>query len=139
MSDKMSRAGGGMWNANYERGEFILLESFVSPVEADIVAGRLQADGISVMLLDKHIVWNNLLQSQALGGVKILVKRRDLEIARRILEDVQQGGCYPEPGWHSGGKTEVTYNKWGRILLSTVLIIFLFILPLIGLFRIMAE
>lgn len=128
-----------MWSANYERGEFILLEQFISPVEADIVAGRLQSERISVMLLDQHMVWNNLLQSQALGGVKILVKRRGLEIARRIMEDVRQGGYCQEPGWQSGGKTEVTYNTWGRILLSTALIIFLFILPLIGLFRIMAE
>ncbi|ECK2143220.1 TPA: DUF2007 domain-containing protein [Salmonella enterica] len=128
-----------MWSANYERGEFILLEQFISPVEADIVAGRLQSERISVMLLDQHMVWNNLLQSQALGGVKILVKRRDLEIARRIMEDVRQGGYCQELGWQSGGKTEVTYNTWGRILLSTALIIFLFILPLIGLFRIMAE
>ncbi len=81
-----------MWSANYERGEFILLEQFISPVEADIVAGRLQSERISVMLLDQHMVWNNLLQSQVLGGVKILVKRRDLEIARRIMEDVRQGG-----------------------------------------------
>ncbi|EBF1800575.1 DUF2007 domain-containing protein [Salmonella enterica] len=110
-----------MWNINSERGGFILLEKFISPVEADIVAGRLQAEGVAVMLLDKYMVWNNLLQSQALGGVKILVKRRDLEIARRILEDVRQGGYSPEPGEQSGGKTEVTYNKWGRILLSTVL------------------
>ncbi|EDO3332255.1 hypothetical protein LA535_004834 [Salmonella enterica] len=50
-----------MWNINSERGEFILLEQYISPVEADIVAGRLQAEGIPVMLLDKHMVWNNLL------------------------------------------------------------------------------
>ncbi|EDR3976582.1 DUF2007 domain-containing protein [Salmonella enterica] len=128
-----------MWNINSERGGFILLEKFISPVEADIVAGRLQAEGVAVMLLDKYMVWNNLLQSQALGGVKILVKRQDFEIARRILEDVRQGVYSPEPGEQSGGKTEVTYNKWGRILLSTVLIIFLFIFPLIGLFRRMTE
>ncbi|EDW0933258.1 hypothetical protein GS71_004794, partial [Salmonella enterica subsp. enterica serovar Gaminara] len=64
-----------MWNINSERGGFILLEKFISPVEADIMAGRLQAEGVAVMLLDKYMVWNNLLQSQALGGVKILVKR----------------------------------------------------------------
>ncbi|EAO2872865.1 hypothetical protein GJ179_11385 [Salmonella enterica subsp. enterica] len=58
-----------MWNANYVRGEFILFEQFSSPVEADIVAGRLQAEGKPVMLLDKHMAWNNLLQSQTLGGI----------------------------------------------------------------------
>ncbi|ENE8569033.1 DUF2007 domain-containing protein [Salmonella enterica] len=84
-----------MWDIHPERGGFMLLEQFFSPSEARVVVSRLVSEGIEVMLLDEQMVWNNLLQSQAVGGVKLLVKQHDLETALRVMEDIRQGYWCP--------------------------------------------
>lgn len=130
-----------MWNINPERGEFTLLEQFLSPPEARIVAGRLVSEGIEVMLLDEHMVWNNLLQSQAVGGVKLLVKQHDLEAARRVMEDIRRGYWCPEQVGQNKtvGENHVACQQWAKWLLTAVMIIFLVILPAIALFRGISE
>ncbi|EHA0101785.1 DUF2007 domain-containing protein [Salmonella enterica] len=126
-----------MWNIHPERGEFRLLEQFLSPLDARIVASRLVSEGIEVMLLDEHMVWNNLLQSQAVGGVKLLVKQHDLDAALRVMEDIRSGHWCPDKVNQDEAVREscAACLRWAKWLLSAVMIIFLFILPVIALFR----
>ncbi|EBZ0387977.1 hypothetical protein NYF45_002949 [Salmonella enterica] len=56
-----------MWNINSELGMFILLEKFISPVEADIVAGRLQAEGVSVISLEILVKSMKILMFSAMS------------------------------------------------------------------------
>ncbi|WP_249025150.1 DUF2007 domain-containing protein [Citrobacter braakii] len=112
-----------MWNIHPERGEFILLEQYLSPVEASIVAGRLESEGIAVMLLDEHVVWNNPLQAQAVGGVKLLVKQQDLDAARSVLNDIRQGAYCPETESKSARENNAPYNRRVWTVLSIVLMI----------------
>ncbi|EBS5765038.1 DUF2007 domain-containing protein [Salmonella enterica subsp. enterica serovar Enteritidis] len=112
-----------MWNIHPERGVFILLEQYLSPVEASIVAGRLESEGIAVMLLDEHVVWNNPLQAQAVGGVKLLVKQQDLDAARSVLNDIRQGAYCPETESESAWENNAPYNRRVWTVLSIVLMI----------------
>ncbi|EBR8157896.1 hypothetical protein DOA20_22335 [Salmonella enterica subsp. enterica serovar Newport] len=128
-----------MWHIHPTRGEFVLLAQYLSPPEASIVAGRLETDGIAVMLLDEHVIWNNYLQAQAMGGVKLLVRQQDLETARRILDDIRLGVYSPEGETGEVRNTGKRCHKWARRLLSLIMIIFLFILPLIALVRQITE
>jgi hypothetical protein len=69
--------------------EFVTISRFLDPVEAQIVAGRLEASGIPVHLLGIHHVSANSMLAVALGGVRLQVPATRLEEARRLLsEDV---------------------------------------------------
>ncbi|HAT1681627.1 TPA: DUF2007 domain-containing protein [Klebsiella oxytoca] len=127
-----------MWNIYPQRGEFVLLTQYLSPVEAGIVAGRLEAEGIAVMRLDEHITWNNQMQAQAVGGVKLLVRQRDLAAARAVLGNIRRGAYCPEEVSGPAGKDRPVSPSWGWTLLCVVIIVFDFILPVLGLLRRMA-
>ncbi|EEP0996153.1 DUF2007 domain-containing protein [Salmonella enterica] len=122
-----------MWNIHPERGEFILLEQYLSPVEASIVARRLESEGIAVMLLDEHVVWNN--QAQAVGGVKLLVKQQDLDAARSVLKDIRQGAYCPETESESARENNVPYNRRVWTVLSIVLMILFLLSPVMALLQ----
>ncbi|EBH8655944.1 DUF2007 domain-containing protein [Salmonella enterica] len=128
-----------MWNIHPERGEFILLEQYLSPVEASIVGGRLESEGIAVMLLDEHVVWNNQLQAQAqaqaVGGVKLLVKQQDLDAARSVLKDIRQGAYCPETESESARENNVPYNRRVWTVLSIVLMILFLLSPVMALLQ----
>lgn len=128
-----------MWNIHPSRGEFILLAQYLSPLEASIVAGRLEAEGIAVMLLDEHVVWNNQLQSQAVGGVKLLVKQPDREAARRVLDNIRRGEYCQQGERDPDGEGHAAGHKRVRVLLNVVIIIVLFILPAIAILRQLTE
>ncbi|EHX7008904.1 TPA: putative signal transducing protein [Salmonella enterica] len=125
-----------MWNIHPQRGEFILLEQYLSPVQASIVAGRLETEGIAVMLLDEHVVWNNQLQAQAVGGVKLLVKQQDLEAAHSVLNDIREGAYCPEKEHEYARGNNVSKNSRVWTVLSTVLIILFLLSSVAGLLRI---
>ncbi len=124
-----------MWNIHPERGEFILPEQYLSPVQASIVAGRLETKGIAVMLLDEHVVWNNQLQAQAVGGVKLLVKPQYLGAARSVLKEIRQGAYCPEKEHEYVRENNISNNNRMWTVLSTVLIILFLLLSLMALLR----
>lgn len=67
----------------------VTLRRFFDPIEAHIVAGRLEASGIPVHLLGIHHASANWLLAVALGGVHLQVPLTRLEEAKRVLsEDV---------------------------------------------------
>lgn len=80
-----------MWNIRPIRSSFVLLTQYLSPVDAYIEAGLLNSEGIDTLLLDENIVWNNQMKSLAVGGVKLLVKRVDLEMSAQIIAKFHNG------------------------------------------------
>lgn len=55
--------------------------------QAEIVRGRLQAEGIACELADQHLVQTDWLYSIAVGGIKLQVEASDVERALMILDN----------------------------------------------------
>jgi len=72
-------------------GDLILLGRYISPTEAEIVRGRLAAEGIFAVAADAHIGQMMSLMSYALGGVRVLVPESQLARAREILKAIEPG------------------------------------------------
>ena len=54
--------------------------------QAEIVRGRLLAEGIACELADQHLVQTDWLYSIAVGGIKLRVEAGDVERALAILD-----------------------------------------------------
>ena len=80
-----------MWNVSLTRSSYVLLAQYLSPVDACIEAGLLKSEGIEPLLLDENMVWNNQMNSLAVGGVKLLVKQVDVEISAQIIAKFHNG------------------------------------------------
>ena len=56
--------------------------------EAQIFKGRLEAEGIHVLITDQHTIDTDPLVSNAIGGVKLLVLKEDKVRAEKVLEEL---------------------------------------------------
>jgi len=67
--------------------QFVTIDRFFDPIEARIVAGRLEASGIPVHLLGIHHVSANWTLAVALGGVRLQVPMTRVEEAIQLLAE----------------------------------------------------
>lgn len=101
---------------------WITVASFSTPLEAHLVRGRLEAEGIAARIADEHLINADWLMSQALGGVKIQVEPASREAALAVLDALGQAADYdwgeaapePEPALTcpACGGTSVEERKW---------------------------
>lgn len=70
---------------------FITVASFLDPLEARIVHGRLSAEGIEAYLADEHQAINDWYMRQALGGVKLRVRHDQADEARALVAQLSKG------------------------------------------------
>jgi len=77
---------------------FATVASFLDPLEARIVHGRLAAEGIDAYLADEHQAINDWYMRQALGGVKLRVRRDQVDAARAVLDDLAHGSLAVDDG-----------------------------------------
>lgn len=77
--------------------------SLTFPTQAHLVQGYLESEGIDTMLKDEFTTQVNNMYSNAVGGVKVMVREEDYENAQQIL---QQGG-YLTP--EKVSKIEIVY------------------------------
>lgn len=68
---------------------FVTIARFPYSTEAQIVKGRLEADGIEVFLSDNLTIDTDPLISQAIGGVKLKVLAKDETQAKAILNSIK--------------------------------------------------
>lgn len=68
---------------------FVTITTFQYSAEAQIVKGRLEADGIQVFLRDNVTIDTDPLVSNAIGGVKLKVLAEDEKEARAILASIK--------------------------------------------------
>jgi hypothetical protein len=69
--------------------KIVTLDIFYDPMLAEIIRGRLAANGIDCFIADDINVGLNLMYNIAFGGVKLRVFERDVEKCRQILaEDI---------------------------------------------------
>jgi len=68
---------------------FVTIARFQYSSEAQIVKGRLEADGIKVFLKDNITIDTDPLVSNAIGGIKLRVRAEDVVEAKAILDDIK--------------------------------------------------
>jgi predicted RNA-binding Zn-ribbon protein involved in translation (DUF1610 family) len=78
---------------------FILLDTFVNYVEANIIMGRLQEDGINCWLKDENTVTIDPILTNAVGGIKLMVAAAQAERAATLLREykTEKQNLYPCP------------------------------------------
>jgi len=64
---------------------FVILASYRDLIEAEIVKGHLEAEGIQCVLTDDNTVAVNPFYSNAVGGVKLKVFQEDYDKAIAII------------------------------------------------------
>jgi hypothetical protein len=69
----------------------VTVGSYIDPIQAHIASGRLESEGIPVVVADEHYIWANWMLSNALGGVKVQVPASYAEQSRQILSDLAHG------------------------------------------------
>lgn len=86
-----------------------ILQTFVYPHEAHVVKTYLESEGIETEIRDEMTVNANPFYSNAIGGVKLLVKEEDYS---RGIEVLKKGGYIREPGI-AEKKIELVYIEKG--------------------------
>ncbi|RYZ97043.1 MAG: DUF2007 domain-containing protein [Proteobacteria bacterium] len=64
---------------------WVTLKSFSTPIEAHVVRGHLESEGILCYLRDEHTIGMNWLYSNLLGGVRLCVPAEELGRAQELL------------------------------------------------------
>ncbi len=67
-------------------GAFTVARTFTNVHEAQLAKSVLEAAGIEVAIADEHVVSNNWLYSNLVGGVKVIVPEDRVEEARSVLD-----------------------------------------------------
>ncbi len=62
-----------------------------NPVEAHIIKGRLEAEGVSAAIVFQYHIWANWTLSVALGGVRVVVPLEQVDSARGIISAIDSG------------------------------------------------
>jgi hypothetical protein len=78
--------------------EFVILQTFNNYIDAHIVKGRLEAEGIDCWLKDEHLsaIIVDPILTNAIAGIKLMVKEEDVEKAIETLNDGEQSSEGPE-------------------------------------------
>ena len=110
--------------------ETTILKRFDSPIEANIVKGMLESNDVFCFLQDEHSIGINPLYSNALGGIKLMVRIEDQERAQEILEANAAESKVICPACGSPDVHFVTDKKDKTNWLSIIASLLLTILPL---------
>ena len=70
--------------------EFIILQSFNNYMDAHLLMSRLESEEIECWLQDENTVTINPILTNAVGGIKLLVKKEDFVRARDIFREVER-------------------------------------------------
>lgn len=65
--------------------DFVLLKSFTNYIDAHIILGRLQEEGIHCWLKDENLITINPIWTNAAGGIKLMVAEDQWKAAQNHL------------------------------------------------------
>ncbi|QNK63850.1 DUF2007 domain-containing protein [Pedobacter sp. PAMC26386] len=121
----------------------VVFKTFYNPIEANIVKTRLIDAGIQCFLTDENIANINALYIQAIGGVKLNLFAKDVELARSILSENISASAFseiapdiendtialtcPNCGSHDVGYVQPTRKRFN--ILTTVIALIFFVYP----------
>ncbi|MBB5438269.1 hypothetical protein HDC92_001944 [Pedobacter sp. AK017] len=120
--------------------KIVVFETYYNPIEANIVKARLIDSGVQCFLSDENTITINPLYTQALGGVKLHLFEKDVELARSILQDelaeipltaeaeVADIEVCPKCGSSNVGYVQATKKRFGifTIIVSLLLMVYPF-------------
>ena len=72
-------------------GDIVTIARRFDPIAAELVRGRLAADGIPATLGDAHLVQASALWATALGGVRVMVPTSYVPQALRAIAAIEHG------------------------------------------------
>jgi hypothetical protein len=72
-------------------GDLVCLTRTGSPVHAELLCGLLGSEGIHAVAADANLVRVNSVWTQALGGIRVMVRESDVVHARDVLEAFRRG------------------------------------------------
>lgn len=67
---------------------FSTIAVFQYSSEAQVIKGRFEAEGIEVFLMDNHTIDTDPLVSNAIGGVKLNVRKENEAAALEVMESI---------------------------------------------------
>ena len=67
--------------------DFVFVQSFANYIDANIILGRLQNEGINCWLKDENLVSTIPLWAAATGGIKLMVADTQVEEVKSLLKD----------------------------------------------------
>lgn len=70
---------------------FRTIASFIDPLEAQIVCGRLQAEGLTAYVADAHSALGNWHWRLAIGGAKVRVLTLQFSEAQELMRALDRG------------------------------------------------
>lgn len=70
---------------------FTTIDRTTNAIEAHIIRGHLEAEGIPAFVAHEHHIWARWDLSNALGGVKIQIFDEQLDDAKHVLNNIHQG------------------------------------------------
>ena len=79
------------WGVRVQFQMLITAATYTNPIEAHIVRGRLECEGIVAFVSHEHHIWAKWSLSQALGGVKVQVASSNMERASSVISDINSG------------------------------------------------
>jgi DNA-directed RNA polymerase subunit RPC12/RpoP len=93
--------------------DFILLQSFTNYIDAHIILGRLQEEGINCWLKDENVVTVNPILTNAAGGIKLMVSEDQFEKAQNLLLqfDKEKRNSFTCPYCSSGNIELISSNR----------------------------
>lgn len=74
-------------------GPLRICARYVLPIDAQVLAARLQAEGLAARVMDSDTIYANgvLFGSLILGGVRVMVPESQLDAAQHIREKFDAG------------------------------------------------
>lgn len=80
--------------------DLVSIRSFDSYFTANMVLGRLQSDGVECYLKDENTVVIDPILTNAIGGIKLMVKDSEVDLAKALLngydEDYRKAAICPK-------------------------------------------
>jgi len=73
----------------FYRMDFVILQSFDNYIEAHLLMARLESEDIECWLQDENTVTINPILTNAVGGIKLFVKKDDLSRARQVFWEIE--------------------------------------------------
>lgn len=94
--------------------DLVTVARFQEPYAAHLARAALEDAGIRAFVSDDHTVGIIWVYSNALGGVRVQVGGSDLEAARRLLGDLEQGEAGSEEACAACGGTSLRRSTLRR-------------------------
>lgn len=66
--------------------KLVLIQSFNNPIDAHIIKGLIESNGIETWLFDENIAYTNPVLTTAVGRIKLMVREEDVDEVLKILQ-----------------------------------------------------